>query len=112
MWQEVEQTYLPWRDHGDLPHVGEGGRWQLQRHIYFDPFYYIDYTLANCCALQFWKRSQNDFESTFDAYEQLCRRGGQLSFRKLAESAGLNSPFEEGELAACVAVAKEFLASQ
>ncbi|MCA9203638.1 MAG: M3 family oligoendopeptidase, partial [Planctomycetales bacterium] len=51
MWQEMERTYLPHRSYGDLPHVGDGGMWQLQRHIYLNPFYYIDYTLAQTCAL-------------------------------------------------------------
>ena len=39
--------------HGDLDFVGEGRRWQLQRHIYLMLLYYIDYTLAQTCAPQF-----------------------------------------------------------
>ena len=58
MWQEMERLYLPWRNYGDLPHVSSGGFWQFQRHIYLHPFYYIDYTLAQTCALQLWVRSQ------------------------------------------------------
>ena len=36
MWQEMERTYLPWRDYGDLEHPARGGFWQTQRHIYLD----------------------------------------------------------------------------
>ena len=35
-------------------------RWLMQLHIFHYPFYYIDYTLALCCALQFWVRSRRD----------------------------------------------------
>jgi M3 family oligoendopeptidase len=96
MWQEMEQLYLPWRNTGDLPHVGEGGQWQSQRHIYLYPFYYIDYTLALTCALQFWVRSRQDMESTMATYVKLCQRGGEAPFQELARSAGLISPFDDG----------------
>ena len=33
MWRECEKLYMPWRDYGDLDFVGEGRRWQLQRHM-------------------------------------------------------------------------------
>ncbi|MFO0867682.1 MAG: M3 family oligoendopeptidase [Pirellulales bacterium] len=94
MWREMERTYLPWRDYGDLPHVRQGGFWQCQRHIYLSPFYYIDYTLAQTCALQFWVRSQRDFAGTLRDYLELCRRGGAAPFQQLARSAGLISPFQ------------------
>lgn len=61
MWQSVERRYLPWRDYGDLAHPASGRVWQQQRHIYLSPFYYIDYTLALCCALQFWVASRRDY---------------------------------------------------
>lgn len=110
MWQEVEQLYLPTRDYGDLPHVADGGFWQFQRHIYLNPFYYIDYTLAQTCALQLWVRSQRDFRGTIDAYVQLCRRGGEAPFQELARSAGLVSPFESGCLRDVVGLARKSLA--
>ena len=96
MWQEMEATYLPWRDWGDLDYPAKGGRWQAQRHIYGNPFYYIDYALAQTCALQFWVRAERDFDGTMDAYIALCRRGGSAPFQELASSAGLISPFKDG----------------
>ena len=71
MWQEMERMYLPWRDYGDLPHVVDGGFWQFQRHIYLSPFYYIDYTLAQTCALQLCVRSQRDPAGTLAASNTL-----------------------------------------
>jgi M3 family oligoendopeptidase len=105
-WQEMERAYLPWVRYGDLPHVAHGGFWQFQRHIYLHPFYYIDYTLALTCALQFWQRSQRDHHEAMAAYVALCRRGGEAPFQQLAASAGLTSPFLEGCLNAVVAQAR------
>ena len=61
MWQRLEKVYLPWADYGDLAFLNKGGRWQAKPHIYGSPFYYIDYTLAQCCAMQFWVKSRQDY---------------------------------------------------
>jgi M3 family oligoendopeptidase len=109
MWQEMERLYLPWRAYGDLPHVRDGGFWQFQRHIYLSPFYYIDYTLAQTCALQLWVRSQQDPKKTIQDYNALCRRGGEAPFQALVRGAGLISPFEPDCLRDVVAQARRAL---
>jgi M3 family oligoendopeptidase len=96
MWQEMERTYLPWRDWGDLKHPASGRRWQAQQHIYGGPFYYIDYTLALTCALQLWTIATADRDAALQIYLQLCRGGGTLPFRSMLERAGLHSPFDDG----------------
>ena len=98
MWREVEQMYMPWRDYGDLAYPATGAFWQRQLHIYGAPFYYIDYTLAQVCALQFWIRSLKDMDEAMAAYVKLCGRGGEAAFQTLARGAGLQSPFDEGAL--------------
>jgi M3 family oligoendopeptidase len=97
-WQDMEKTYLPWRDFGDLKHPASGGMWQGQRHIYSYPFYYIDYVLAQTCALQFLVRSAENFDEAMSAYVALCDRGGEAPFQTLARGAGLLSPFDDGVL--------------
>ncbi len=109
MWQEMERIYLPWRNYGDLERAARGGFWQQQRHIYLMPFYYIDYTLALTCALQFWVRAEEEREVALADYVRLCSRGGEAPFQELARSAGLVSPFEEECLAAVVRQAGERL---
>ena len=101
--------YLPWRDYGDLPHVADGGFWQFQRHIYLSPFYYIDYTLAETCALQLWVRMQEDMPGTMAAYHALCARGGEAPFQELARGAGITSPFQAGCLRDVAAKARKAL---
>jgi oligoendopeptidase F len=111
LWQSLERRYMPWRDYGDLDYPAKGGVWQAKHHIYLMPFYYIDYTLALCCALQFWVRSLKDYRSALDAYIALCGRGGSAPFQELVRSAGLVSPFAPGALAEVVAEAAKRLAA-
>jgi len=98
MWQAMEKRYLPWRRYGDLAYPAAGGLWQVKQHVYTSPLYYIDYTLASCCALQLWAKSQGDYAGALSDYVALCGRGGEAPFRELTRSAGLKSPFEPGAM--------------
>jgi len=109
MWQEMERTYLPWRKWGDLERPKAGGMWQGQLHIYHAPFYYIDYTLAGVCAMQFWIKAEKDRVRAMRDYVALCKRGGEAPFQDLVRSAGLTSPFDEGCLGEVVARASATL---
>ena len=95
-WLELELIYMPHRDYDSMVFVKDGGIWQGQLHIYQMPFYYIDYTLAQTCAFQFWIKSEADKKSAWNNYITLCRAGGSLSFTKLVELAKLKSPFKDG----------------
>ncbi len=109
MWARLEKVYMPWTDYGDLAFLNKGGRWQAKPHIYGSPFYYIDYTLAQCCAMQFWVKSRQDYAAAMTAYVALCARGGSAPFQDLVHSAGLVSPFSDGALADVVKEAEAFL---
>lgn len=110
IWKRLEQRYMPWSDYGDIRYLAKGGRWQAKHHIYNSPFYYIDYTLALCCALQFWVKSRHDPKAALDDYVALCKRGGSAPFQELVKSAGLVSPFAPGALAEVVREAEAVLA--
>ena len=108
-WLELESIYMPQRDYDDLDFPKSGGIWQGQLHIYRFPFYYIDYTLAQTCAFQFWINSQNDKEESWQNYLKLCEAGGSLSFTNLIKLAGLRSPFVDGCLEDVVGNIKNWL---
>ncbi|CAG7642292.1 hypothetical protein PAESOLCIP111_04321 [Paenibacillus solanacearum] len=101
-WRELERTYRPdlALEENDL--LDRGGYWFQQRHIFRSPFYYIDYTLAQICALQFWVKSQADASRAWEDYIRLCKEGGSGSFTELVAVAGLRSPFAEGTVASVI----------
>lgn len=95
-WREIERKYLPHRNYDDNAYLEQGGFWHKQGHIFSTPFYYIDYTLAQICAFQFWKKMHEDQSAAWADYLNLCRQGGSKSFTELVKVAGLISPFEDG----------------
>ncbi|WP_453990331.1 M3 family oligoendopeptidase [Bacillus nitroreducens] len=101
-WREIEKKYLPYRDYDGNEYLEKGGFWQRQSHIYNDPFYYIDYTLAQICAFQFWKKSRENHEEAWADYIHLCKQGGSKPFTELINVANLLSPFEEGTVESVV----------
>ena len=110
-WRELENKYLPWKDYNDNQFLKSGGYWQMQRHIYLRPFYYIDYCLAEICAYQFWKKSTDDREKAVKDYVRLCKAGGSDSFLELLKIAGLKSPFEEDTLTSILPDIEKYLDS-
>ncbi|WP_026566274.1 M3 family oligoendopeptidase [Bacillus sp. UNC41MFS5] len=110
-WREIEKKYLPHKDYDGNEYLENGGFWQRQGHIYNSPFYYIDYTLAQICAFQFWKRSRDNQEEAWADYVKLCKLGGSMSFTKLVEAANLISPFEAGCVESVVGVIENWLNS-
>jgi len=108
-WLEIEKKYLPTRDYGEVDELKNGIFWFRQGHIFSSPFYYIDYTLAQVCAFQFWIKSREDSEKAWQDYLNLCKLGGSKSFFELMKSANLKNPFEEGTLASVIPKIKEYL---
>ncbi|MDF0726295.1 M3 family oligoendopeptidase [Cytobacillus sp. S13-E01] len=110
-WREIERKYMPDRDYDGNEYLENGAFWQRQGHIYSTPFYYIDYTLAQICAFQFWKRSREESENAWSDYLALCQKGGSQSFTELVKVANLISPFEDGCVQSVVGVIEEWLNS-
>ncbi|MGG2481094.1 M3 family oligoendopeptidase [Brevibacillus borstelensis] len=108
-WREIERKYLPHLNYEDNDFLENGGYWQQQGHIFMDPFYYIDYTLAQICAFQFWKRAQHNPAEAWDDYLTLCKEGGSKSFTELVKVAKLDSPFEDGCVSSVIGDIKKWL---
>jgi M3 family oligoendopeptidase len=111
-WKEMEQAYLPWRSYDNAPFNESGALWQTQLHVYLYPFYYIDYALAQLCALQFWKRHQNKDASALTDYIRICEIGGSKPFLEIVKEAHLESPFELSTMKNIVAEAASWLNAQ
>ncbi|MCF6136720.1 M3 family oligoendopeptidase [Pseudalkalibacillus berkeleyi] len=94
-WRRIEKKYLPHRTYEENAYLERGGFWHQQSHIFRSPFYYIDYTLAQICAFQFWEKANQDRSQAWEDYLQLCKQGGSKSFTELVQFANLQSPFTE-----------------
>ena len=110
-WLETERKYLPTRDYGEIDELKEGIFWFRQGHIFGTPFYYIDYTLAQVCAFQFWIKSRENREKAWEEYLNLCRLGGSKPFFELMKAANLKNPFNEGTIASVIPKIRKFLDS-
>ena len=110
-WREIEKKYLPHRDYDDDEFLSRGGFWFRQLHIFVAPFYYIDYTLAQVCAYQFYNKSIENREKAWEDYIRLCKAGGSKSFLGLLEVGNLANPFADGTIKASIAPLEKWINS-
>ena len=108
-WRKLQRQYLPHIDYAESEFLEKGTFWFQQAHIFQMPFYYIDYTLAQICALQFFKRIQDKDENAWKDYHHLCTLGGTMSFTGLVKEANLKSPFEEGCVSSVITTIDQWL---
>ncbi len=111
LWRKIEKKYLPFKDYDDDAFMEKGTFWYKQGHIFGVPFYYIDYTLAQVCAFEFWVNSQEDHKKALKQYIELCNLGGSQSFVGLLESSNLKNPFKQGSVKDIMEPLREYLDS-
>lgn len=109
IWRELEKIYLPHKNYEDNEFLEKGTWWFKQGHIFKNPFYYIDYTLAQICALQFWKKMSEDKTAGWNSYLDICKVGGTKSFLEIVNIGNLKSPFEDGCVESIIGVIKDWL---
>ena len=108
-WRRLEKIYKPDVEYNDFDLLERGGYFFRQGHIFQSPFYYIDYTLAQVCALQFFVRMLKKDENAWKDYVRICSIGGTKSFTQIVKEANLKVPFEDGCLKEVSSVMKEEL---
>lgn len=95
-WLKLEKEYRPHMDYGDDKFFSKGGFWQKQTHIYGSPLYYIDYCLAQTCALQYKVKMDENYEAAWESYLKLCKLSASDFFTNMIKEVGLDNPFEPG----------------
>ena len=108
LWRKLEKQYNPHKEY-ENEFLDKGTFWYRQTHIFQAPFYYIDYTLAQVSAHEYWIKSREDLSSAWDSYLRLCEQGGSQSYLELLEVAGLANPFIDGTIKNQVPKLLEFL---
>ena len=78
------------------PHIDWSGMedhfaylWHRQGHLFSQPFYYIEYAIAQIGALQAWLAESRDHAGTVRKYQEALALGGSRSLPALFEPAGL-----------------------
>lgn len=111
VWRKLEKMYVPHKDYTENEFLDKGTFWFNQGHIFSTPFYYIDYTLAGVCAMQFWKRAMHNDPNTFKDYLKICNIGGTKSFVNIVKDANLISPFEKECIPSIIKDVEDYLFS-
>ncbi len=110
-YREIEKKYLPHLDYNGLEYLEKGGRWQRQAHVFGMPFYYLDYTLSQVCAFQYFVWDRENHEEAWQSYLTACGRSGMVPFKQLLKECGLQNPFEEGTIAQITPALEAYLDS-
>jgi oligoendopeptidase F len=67
--------------------------WHRQLHIFLDPFYYVEYGIAQLGALQVWANSMKDRCAALASYQQALALGGARPLPELFAAAGCQFEF-------------------
>lgn len=110
-YREIEKKYLPHLDYDGNEYLENGGRWQRQLHVFTNPFYYIDYTIAQVNAFQYFIKDRKDHEKAWKSYLDLCKISASLPTKEALEKVGIKSPFEAGTIEEIIPQLTEYLES-
>jgi len=103
-WCELWDRFMIGIDYAGLPAEKETG-WHRKQHIFTDPFYYVEYGLAQLGALQVWCNALRDQPKAVADYRTALALGGTRGLAQLFTAAGGHFAFDRrtvGELMALV----------
>lgn len=83
--------------------------WHRQGHIHTDPFYYIEYGLAELGAVQVFGNARKDQKKAVEAYRQALRLGSTVSLPELFAAAGAKFAFDAQTLKGAVDLMEEVI---
>jgi oligoendopeptidase F len=69
--------------------------WQKQLHIFENPFYYIEYGIAQLGAIAIWKNYTNNPERALDQYEKALKLGYSTTIPEIYRNAGIEFNFSK-----------------
>lgn len=102
-WAELWGRFMKGVDWSGLEESMMTG-WQRKMHIFSDPFYYVDYGLAQMGAVQIWKRALGDQAAAVKQYRAGLALGGTRTLPELYAAIGARFAFDAGTLGELVAL--------
>ncbi len=86
-WADLWRRFRPGVDWSGFEDAMETG-WHRKLHIHTDPFYYVDYGLAQLGAVQVWANALDDQAAAVAAYRRALALGGTRPLPELYAAAG------------------------
>jgi oligoendopeptidase F len=108
-WGELWDTYMVGIDWDGFEEEKVTG-WHRKLHIFEEPFYYVEYGLAQLGAVQIWQNAQKDQAAAVAAYRQALSLGGTDTLPHLFSTAGARFAFDPGTLGAAVTLMENTIA--
>ena len=105
-WTELWERFMPGVDWSGLEAERATG-WQRKLHIHEDPFYYVEYGLAQLGAFQVWGNALGDQAGAVAAYRKALSLGGTATLPQLYATAGARLAFDAGTLSGAIRLAEE-----
>jgi len=110
VWRDLEKKYMPWRKYDeDDEFMNRGGYWYHKGHFFFDPFYYIEYSLATINAMEMYQKYVERPSTAWNEYLLLTDMGGSKNYLEALEIAQLTPAFKEGAVKDSIKYVKSVL---
>ncbi|MFQ5593926.1 MAG: M3 family metallopeptidase, partial [Anaerolineae bacterium] len=103
-WSDLWDRFMVGIDYSDLQGEKETG-WHRKEHIFSEPFYYVEYGLAQLGALQVWRNTLRDQSKAVADYRAALALGNTRPLPELFQAAGATFAFDRqtvGDLMALV----------
>jgi oligoendopeptidase F len=100
-WLELWRRFIPGVDWSGLEAEAMTG-WHRKGHIYHDPFYYVEYGLAQVGALQVLRNAMRDPAKALEQYRSALKLGGTANLPTLYAVCGAKFAFDAHTLAEVV----------
>ena len=88
-WREISDLYgtgvVDFSGLEDLKHI----EWQRIPHLFGQPFYFVEYAIAQLGAMQMWLKEKRDHDGTVVGYREALALGGGKPLKELFATAGI-----------------------
>ncbi len=107
-WLELSQRFQPHLDWSGLE-AERRSFWHQQSHVFQDPFYYIEYGMAQLGAVQVWANALRDQQGAVAAYRRALALGGTATLPELYAAANAKFAFDADTLRMAVELVERTL---
>ncbi|MGZ9166516.1 MAG: M3 family oligoendopeptidase [Anaerolineales bacterium] len=107
-WAELWDRFMPGIDYSGLEDAKKT-YWHRQSHIFRNPFYYVEYGLAQLGAVQVWANARKDQKKAAADYRKALALGATVPLPQLFAAAGAKFAFDAKTLKEAVDLMEEVI---